>query len=127
MTSIIISRLGGIDQIRQQLLTALKETEENLLSNGTLMKFKGEFAVDHDEAKLNRYFDNRTEFILARRRLQDALIMSIADRLEKLNKDLELGIENLNQELKNLQNTITILEAVERVIGIISRIVLLAK
>ncbi|WP_373525642.1 hypothetical protein [Nostoc sp.] len=127
MTSIIISRLGDIDEIRQMLLTALKETEENLLSNETLIKFKGEFAVDGNKAKLNRYFDDRTEFILAKRRLQDALILSIAERLEKLNKDLELGIENLNKELKKLDNTITILETVERVIGIISRIVLLAR
>jgi hypothetical protein len=36
--------------------------------------------------------------------------MSIAERLEKLNKDLELGINNLNKELKKLSNTITILE-----------------
>jgi len=127
MTSIIISGLGDIDKIRQQLLTALRETENKLDSNEILMKFTDEFADDKDEAKMNRYFDDRTEFILAKRKLQDALIMSIAERLEKLNKDLELGIKNLNQELRNLSNTIAILEAVERVIGIISRIVLLAR
>lgn len=127
MTSIISSGLGDIDKIRQQLLTALKETEENLLSNQTLMKFKGEFARDTDKAKLNRYFDDRTDFILAKRKLQDALIVSIAERLEKLNKDLELGINNLNKELKNLDNTIAVLETIERVIGIISRIIILAR
>ncbi|MEH2015094.1 hypothetical protein [Nostoc sp.] len=127
MTSIIINRLGTIDQLRYQCVKELEKTSGDLESNKTYLKFKQEFNIDHDQDKMNRYLQCRTDCILSRRKLEDASIVSIAERLEKLNGELESGIKNLNQELANLRNTITILETVERVIGIVSRIVLLAK
>ena len=127
MTNRIIGRLDSIDQIRNQLVTGLEGTQENLDSIKTLLKFKHEFETDHDQAKLNRYLERKAEFILAKRKLKFALIESIAQQVEKLNKELETGIDNLKKELDKLDNTITILETVERVIGIISRIVLLAR
>ncbi|BAY74310.1 hypothetical protein NIES25_07230 [Nostoc linckia NIES-25] len=127
MTSIIINRLNNIDQIREQRLKELKETGENLESTRTFLKFKAEFKIDKDEEKWNKYLEERKEYILCRRKLQDALISSIAKQLEKYNGDLELGISDLKKELEKLENTVTILQTIERVIGIISRIVLLAR
>lgn len=127
MTSIIINRLNNIDRIREQRLKELKETGENLESTRTFLKFKEQFKIDKDEDKWNKYLEERKEYILCRRKLQDALISSIAKQLEKYNGDLELGISDLKQELEKLENTVTILQTIERVIGIISRIVLLAR
>jgi len=127
MTSIIINRLNNIDRIREQRLKELKETGENLESTRTFLKFKEQFKIDKDEDKWNKYLEERKEYILCRRKLQDALISSIAKQLEKYNGDLKLGISDLKQELEKLENTVTILQTIERVIGIISRIVLLAR
>ncbi|MDZ8105698.1 MAG: hypothetical protein RM338_08750 [Nostoc sp. DedQUE12a] len=127
MTSIIISRLDSIDKIRSERVKELEDTQENLESNKTFLKFKKEFEDDKDEVKWKRYLEARKECILCRRKLQDALISSIAQQLEKYNGDLELGISDLKKQLEKLENTITILQTIERVIGIVSRILLLAR
>ncbi len=127
MTSIIISRLTNVDNIRNNRLRELEEAQVDLDSVRTFLKFKKEFEIDKDEVKWKRYLEARKDYILCKRKLQDASIGSIAERLEKLNGDLESGIANLKKELAKLENTITVLQTIERVIGIVSRIVLLAR
>lgn len=127
MQSNTINRLDTLDKDRDRLVKELEKAEENLESVRTFLKFKGEFDRDRDEDKMNRYLQARTDCMLLRRKLQDALIESIVARLETFNSSLKSGIKELNEELESLENTIAILQTAERVISILSRILLLVR
>lgn len=107
------------DQIKQDCLSMLKDTEVGLFAPGIEDNFQG--------LDLARFNEMRTRFTVFVDRFELAIAQDLIARLNANNPEFKQGIKDLQTELTNIQNSVKFLSLFARVLNVFSRVIGLVK
>lgn len=121
MPTFIPERLNAIDSIREELLQELRKVEFKLGFLEEVLLF----CTSEQNAPLTKSFlQARADLIVARSKIENAVLEKIAGQIERLESELKASIIRLNEELEKLENKTALLDALHKVTGIAARILL---
>jgi hypothetical protein len=105
----------------QQLLAKLRNLELDLNSSRVQLKFEQE----PDPNIRNKFFQDRRDIVIAREKLENDILGKFVPRLKQLEEDINDGIADLEKALDNLTSTISTLKILNRVTGLVARVLML--
>jgi hypothetical protein len=76
---------------------------------------------------LKKFVKLRQEVTILKGRLENAQLASIAGRLDDVAVELKAGIEKMQNDLTTIDNAIAIVNSVSSVLGLVARVVEVAK
>ncbi|MBW4458037.1 MAG: hypothetical protein KME55_38490 [Nostoc indistinguendum CM1-VF10] len=121
MSTFICERLNPIDIIREEILEELRKVEFNLSS---IEKVIALCTSEKDSPLAKSFLQARADLIVARAKIENAILEKIAGQIEGLQLELKASISSLNKELKKPENETALLDAIQKVTGIAARILL---
>ena len=102
---------------KTDLLQEMRSIETHLRSIEVQKFFKSETQHTRD-----RFASQLNEISQQVAKLSNDQIAEIANRLDELSVEIEVGIENLQEELNKLENAITILNTISNVLSLVGRV-----
>ena len=110
-----------MESLREKLVNELMALELVLYSSEVQSVIEAEKNLDIKAALIRE----RTDVVVARVKLENAVLERISARLKQLEPDLKTGISNLENEVKKISNTLSILSIINRVTGLVAKIFLI--
>ena len=107
--------------LRDEIVDKLRNLEIALNSSKIQTLIENEKDSDIKAAFLRE----RTDIIVARVKLETAILERISLRLKQLEPDIKTGIKDLENEVKKLKNTIDFLSIINRVTGLLAKVFLI--
>lgn len=120
-TLITREEIPTIGKKLDKVLRELRSCELELYS----VKVQEKFEKEKDIAKKQKFFDERTDVTVCRVKLEGAILEKIAARLKCLEEDLNEGLKELNEAIDVVENTVSILNTMKNVTGLVARILVL--
>lgn len=121
MSAFISERLKPIDIIREELLEKLRKIEFKL---GSLEEVISLCTSEKNSLLAKSFLQARADLIVARAKIENAILEKIAGQIQGLQLELEASINSLNKELEKPENQTALLDALHQVTGIAARILL---
>jgi molecular chaperone GrpE (heat shock protein) len=81
------------------------------------------FFLAKTQATRDRFASLRNELSRQIAKLSNAQLEDIATKLDELSDDLEAGVESLTNTLDRLEKTVTILNGISKVLGLVGRVI----
>jgi hypothetical protein len=106
---------------KNEVLTQMRALEVRLFSAEVQDFFKTKSQPTRD-----RFASLLSEISQQVAKLTNAQIAGISNKLDELSPDLEQGIKNLQGKLDSLENTVTILNTISTVLGLVGRVLAFA-
>jgi hypothetical protein len=106
---------------RGELVAALRELDIRLHSAEVQQFFLGQ-----PQRVRDRFVSHRQEVTFFEGKLTNAVLESIATKLEELSKDLDAGVADLRRKLAALERSVAIINTLARVLGLVARVAALA-
>jgi gas vesicle protein len=106
---------------QEELLRQLRAIERRVRSTEVNTFFQGK-----SQASRDRFASLRNELSQQIAKLANAQLKNIAEKLDDLSKDLEAGVENLDDKLRRLEKTVAILNTFTAVLGLVGRLLAFA-
>lgn len=108
-------------ELRDEIVDKLRNLEIALNSSKiqTLIDNEKDFAIKA------AFLRERTDIIVARVKLENAILERISLRLKQLESDIKAGIKDLENEVKKLKSTIDFLSIINRVTGLLAKVFLI--
>ena len=104
---------------REEFLDKIKDIEKRLYQPDIESKFSS------NELELRKFKKYRGQWTIYVETVKNETLGELVERLEQNETHFEAGIEAINQEIQNLNNTVSFLNLFERTIGILGRIITL--
>lgn len=121
MSAFISERLNPIDIIREELLEELRKVEFKLASLEEVISL---CTSEKNSPLAKSFLQARADLIVARAKIENAILEKIAGQIEGLQLELKASISSLNKELEKPENETVLLDAIHKVTGIAARILL---
>lgn len=101
-----------------EFLDTLRALRSNLFS----ARIQSHFLAEQDPEIRQQFVSLRQEVAVLVDRLEIGQLQAIANKLDELNDDFKLGITNLQNKLDALDRTVSILNTLSTVLGVVARI-----
>ena len=108
-------------ELRDEIVDKLRNLEIALNSSKIQTLIENEKDPDLKEA----FVREKTDIIVARVKLENAILERISVRLKQLEPDIKTCIKDLENEVKKLKNTIDFLSIINRVTGLLAKVFLI--
>lgn len=108
-------------ELRDEIVEKLRNLEIALNSS----KIQTLMENEKDSAIKEAFVRERTDIIVARVKLENAILEQISIRLKQLEPDIKAGIKDLENEAKKLKSTIEFMSIINRVTGLLAKVFLI--
>ena len=114
---------SSVDIIRDRLVEDIFNLEIKL--NSTVVQDKLLKNAKTKDEKID-IIESVLDLSMVRRKLENAMLETIAKRLKRLEPQIQEGIDSLNDAIDNLENSTNILSLINSLTGLIARVITLA-
>lgn len=113
------TQLTTVENLKQHVLKRMRDEQKNLWNQAMEIKLDNE----NDPKIKNNFVQSRIAYSNIISSLETSILENIALQLEQLSPRLEDALTDLNKKLKNLENTVAILNALNVVTNLVSEII----
>ena len=123
MNQITTKSDSSVDIIRDRLVEDIFNLEIKL--NSPVVQDKLLKNAKTKDEKID-IIESVLDLSMVRRKLENAMLETIAKRLKRLEPQIQEGIDSLNDAIDNLENSTNILSLINSLTGLIARVITLA-
>jgi molecular chaperone GrpE (heat shock protein) len=111
------TQLASVEQLKQELLPRMLEIEEQLHAPETQARFSNS---TNPSVKAN-FVAFRLNYSTQIAKIQNAILENIATKLQQLEPQLRIALNNLDNELQSLEDDVAILNGIKIVTNLVSQ------